>query len=318
MLLEKLMADPHISSLCKEQHVRKGQLILRQGEVTPGLFVITSGSCQLYSHIPGEKRPINLAQRKTGEFFGEISFIDQSLVVNNVKALSNMTVTLFPSELLSSLSQLYPDKALAFLEPIVALTGERIRGCVDSMLKERFLLPYLSRPEKLQLGKIKIITKPLENPNLAISNLVQLPLFQLNHHQAIDTLASLFDFVQCKRNQILYQQGDDEQHTYYVISGALQTYIRSKQTYSRLSVVGPSGIVGLVDFFGHRPREVGCMVREDAILLRINWQQIEKLKAIDSILAQKLLVFLNKQITKPFYRFFMHYMQTKSISKLFS
>jgi CRP/FNR family transcriptional regulator, cyclic AMP receptor protein len=100
-----------------------GQRIARQGEVETGFFMIVSGRVSIVRD--GEV----LAHLGPGEFFGELSLIDQQPRIASVTADEATTCLAVPSWEFGNLLQARPELALAVLKAVVrrlrALPSER-------------------------------------------------------------------------------------------------------------------------------------------------------------------------------------------------
>ena len=66
---------------------QKDQIVLMEGEVTFGLFQIASGSVRIEKNTPGGK--IVVAHLATGEIFGEMSLLQATTEVEDLRAVLN-------------------------------------------------------------------------------------------------------------------------------------------------------------------------------------------------------------------------------------
>lgn len=121
------LSDESMSALADatgEQDFAPGRFIVRQGQVGTGLYVIVSGSVKV---LRGSDE---LATLGTGEFFGELSVIDQEPRNASVQAAQQTVVLALASWDLLSLLEKDPALALNLIRGLVArirATGEQHR-----------------------------------------------------------------------------------------------------------------------------------------------------------------------------------------------
>lgn len=114
-LFEGISADSlaRLADFAGEQEFAPGQYVVRQGQVGTGLYVIVGGSVRV---LRGSDELATLGQ---GDFFGELSVIDQQPRNASVQATETTTVLAIASWDL-----------LALLEQDAALALNLIRGLV--------------------------------------------------------------------------------------------------------------------------------------------------------------------------------------------
>lgn len=114
-LFEGISADSlaRLADAAGEQEFAPGQYVVRQGQVGTGLYVIVGGSVRV---LRGSDELATLGQ---GDFFGELSVIDQQPRNASVQAIETTTVLAIASWDL-----------LALLEQDAALALNLIRGLV--------------------------------------------------------------------------------------------------------------------------------------------------------------------------------------------
>lgn len=313
-----LLEDPDISRMMMPIHAQKGDIILKQGYTTQGLYFITKGRCQLITRIPGERVPIKVATRGPGEVFAEVSFIDQSPMMASVKALSDMQLQLIPNDVLLGLKLVNPGKALKLIKPLALLTCHRIRLSIENLYRENLMLPSISNAHLLQRKPLRKISNANKEPKLALFNLFQLPFFEHIQQECLQGLLKYLKFYRVKKNRILYLTNEHDFSMYYVISGALQTFIHCHDTMSKLSVSGPGGFTGLMGFLDKKPRATSCMTREDSVLLKMNPKDFDPIyQNFSPLTGDQIMLHTHQEVTVSFNRYTMHYLQTKSVYHLF-
>jgi CRP-like cAMP-binding protein len=84
-----------------------GTVIIRQGDVGRGLFLLLSGQVEVTREEAGQR--VVLATLNSGDVFGEISLIEQSTTTATVTAVRNSTVLFLSRELFERLVQGVPE-----------------------------------------------------------------------------------------------------------------------------------------------------------------------------------------------------------------
>ncbi|MEP7379785.1 MAG: cyclic nucleotide-binding domain-containing protein [Chloroflexota bacterium] len=112
-----------LAEVSGEQEFGAGQFIVRQGQVGTGLYVILSGSVKV---LRGSDELIRL---RKGDFFGELSVIDQQPRNASVEAAEPTAVLALASWDLFELLEGDPQLALNLIKGLVA----RVRLAVDEI-----------------------------------------------------------------------------------------------------------------------------------------------------------------------------------------
>jgi len=110
-----------LAAVTGEQDFSQGQFIVRQGQVGTGLYVILSGSVKVLRG--GDE----LTREREGEFFGELSVIDQKPRNASIEAAEPTEVLALASWDLLALLETDPQLALNMIKGLVA----RVRLAVD-------------------------------------------------------------------------------------------------------------------------------------------------------------------------------------------
>lgn len=108
-----------------------GDVVLREGSPTPGIFVLRSGRVLI------EKRPTGQAQHVAtlvpGEVFGEVSFIDNHPASATVIALDACEVDILDKTDVHSLLASVPGLSSRFYQSLAVKLAERLRTTTDNL-----------------------------------------------------------------------------------------------------------------------------------------------------------------------------------------
>ena len=104
-----------------EKTFKKGEIIIKEGEVGKTLFFINEGKAGVYVDY-GKKNPFRLGFVEAGEFFGEMAILEAYPRSATVVAERNISVIEIPGDDMNSFFSENPDQIIALMK----LLGSRI------------------------------------------------------------------------------------------------------------------------------------------------------------------------------------------------
>jgi CRP-like cAMP-binding protein len=119
-----------IGSLLKEREYKKGEIIVKQGDEGVGLFIIKNGKVKVSKTIASGK-VIDIAVHSDGEYFGELSMLDNKPRTATVTALEDTTTLIMTYWEFKALLESKPEIALYILPVLV----ERFRETNEQLLE---------------------------------------------------------------------------------------------------------------------------------------------------------------------------------------
>jgi CRP-like cAMP-binding protein len=131
--LFKDIADPELSALgetMEERVLRRGQVLLREGDAGEEMFVVRQGSLVISKAVTGRVEQV-LARIGPGDFFGEMSLFDHAPRSATIQADSDARLLTLDREALRRLIELSPRAAAAFFHALVQVLIERLRASGD-------------------------------------------------------------------------------------------------------------------------------------------------------------------------------------------
>lgn len=118
----------NIAEYCVERSFEKGEMIVKQGNNGIGLYIIVSGRVKVIKQIAsGEK--MDITELGPGEFFGEITVLDNAPRTASVLAVENSTCLVLTAWEFKSQLVVHPEIALKILPVLVKRfreTNERL------------------------------------------------------------------------------------------------------------------------------------------------------------------------------------------------
>lgn len=131
--LFKDIAAPELATLAgslREQPLRQGQVLFREGEIGEEMFVVLRGSIVISKPVTGRVEQV-LARISPGDFFGEMSLFDRSPRSATIQADSDATLLVLDREAMRRLTEQSPRAAAAFFHALVQVFIERLRASGD-------------------------------------------------------------------------------------------------------------------------------------------------------------------------------------------
>ncbi len=113
-------------------HLSTGQILCREGDIGNEMYILLSGSLQVYIYRGGKK--INLATLKIGDFIGEMSLLEEEPRSADVVALETSELLVINKENFEDHMREKPELALQIMKGL----SQRIRvGNEITVEKER-------------------------------------------------------------------------------------------------------------------------------------------------------------------------------------
>ena len=114
----------------REQSLRRGQILFREGDHGDEMFVVRAGSIVISKADTGRVEQV-LARNGPGDFFGEMALFDRSPRSATVQADTDVTLLVLDRAALGRLTEDSPRAAAAFFQALVHVFIERLRASGD-------------------------------------------------------------------------------------------------------------------------------------------------------------------------------------------
>lgn len=257
-----------------------GNVIVKQGTIANGLYIILEGTAINTAKILGEGFT-KLSTLGHGNFIGEVSIIDQRPSTISTVATSEMICLFITDEYLEMLSLLHHQIYYQLKRAIANEIYEYLRHFHKQI---REIMQQTDMVTRSLFGEvIKSLHKPVllnvEETEFYISQLPEMELFHYFTKEEKMELLKYFELVKAPVETTLIQEDSIDSTFYIVLFGAIQSNIIHDNKVAKLSVLGPleifSGISILDD---SSPSIIQYMTCERAILLRISQDNIALLQ----------------------------------------
>lgn len=142
--------EPHDLALIEQRMVRrtypKHTIILSEGDSSDSLYVILSGKVKVYLNDESGKEAI-INYQEAGEYFGELSLIDDSKRSASIMTMERSTMVIMPKQVFHEVLKSNPDIAIHLLKDMV----HRVRTLTDE-IKSLALSDVYGRLSKMLLS----------------------------------------------------------------------------------------------------------------------------------------------------------------------
>lgn len=129
-------------ALSDQRSAEAGEVIVRQDEVGDCMYLMVCGQARVVHHKDGDY--IELARLKAGDFFGELSLVDQGPRSADVQALEPCCLLRIDHGSVSALAGVYPTAAFKFLIAIGRILVGRLR-CSNQRYIDSLLFPSAAK-----------------------------------------------------------------------------------------------------------------------------------------------------------------------------
>lgn len=129
VVLFRDIADPDLAAVwprLAERRLRKGEVLLREGDAGTEMFFIRSGEVIISKHVKGRVEQV-LARLGEGDFFGEMSLFDRLPRSATIQADSDVVLLGLDADNLDRLIEQSPRAATAFFYQLVQVFIKRLR-----------------------------------------------------------------------------------------------------------------------------------------------------------------------------------------------
>lgn len=99
------------------------------------------------------------------------------------------------------------------------------------------------------------------------------------------------------KGQMIYWQGEQPHHFYYLVSGSVRSFLSSPEGDERILTIHRSGdLMGEASFFDQYPRVSSAMALEDSLVVSIDQQRLDQIFMEHPQLAQPMLRYLARTV----------------------
>lgn len=250
----------------EEKTFRKGEIIIKEGDVGKTLFYVQEGKAGVYVDY-GKKNPFRLGFIEAGEFFGEMAILEAYPRSATVVAERNIVVTEIPGDDMNSFFAENPDLIVVLMK----LLGKRIETMSADYIESQVLLKQLRDADE---GKKKSLFSKIKK---------HMDMYQSNKNQLTEPSKDLLskeleayknvssgELKSLNKGMFIFREGKDEKCMYILHSGRVGIYnnyrSREEVLLSELDAVSFFGEMGIIS---DEPRAATAVVESSGVSVEV-------------------------------------------------
>lgn len=220
------------------------QHILRQGKPGTGFFIIIDGEVRVCVNMLGQGI-IELRKLKRGDFFGEVSLLEDSPCTATVTATTNLCCFFISKQCFDAFFIVKPDIRYLINRSLIEEVIKRQGQMKDKIAK-------LIQKQSIERHSIAALNRGVhEDFNLTISKyrvkefdyLYKLPVFKLFSKKEFSELMERAKHIVLNKHTDLINLNASQSSLYFIINGSVQLNIISQGKNSRFAVLGPNTLI---------------------------------------------------------------------------
>ncbi len=242
-----------------------GELILKQGGKSGGLYLVLDGKVTLCARIVGEGNA-KLAMLTQGRIFGGSSVISQGPHPTSVFAETAVQCLFIPEEFLEMLAVFYPGMRHKIMRELAIHIGERITILTEKISKDISGADMIKRPIFSEMIKSLSKPSPLQEAELQEEELQK--VFSI---LSLDEMLSYGSLIKTTSQSTLIQEGEGEVCCYLVLKGAVQSSLVKQNKLAKISILGPLSLFCPLTLINpEAPSLIQYASYERAVLLKLD------------------------------------------------
>ncbi|WP_133127289.1 Crp/Fnr family transcriptional regulator [Legionella nagasakiensis] len=247
------------------------EIIIQQGKLIEGFYLIVEGQVNLIARILGESIK-KIETLGSGDFIGETCFIEKSPCTTSAVAQERVECLHITSIYFELLATYFPETKYKILKAISIQICRRLKRIHDKASA------FISHSDMVTLSLfgrvIHTLTQPKSLGSLHCESNQELLKEKLLFHELTeDDFNVLFThtiFLEAPKDCILIHEEEKNPSCFVVLHGAVQSSIMQDKKLAKLSVIGPGSLFASIACIDHDSDfTITFMTCEAAVLLKI-------------------------------------------------
>ncbi len=284
---------------CKIVSFAPNEIIIKQGNENNKMYFIIEGEAIALARVLG-KGMIPISNLTEGDFFGEISLIEQEVCTETVIAEKNIQCIVMTSHYFDTLSLIFPDIKYKITRSILEIICERMHRVFDK-IKERLDKSVISSWYSFnEMTQSYIKTKSIAFSDLSIDQeqLYEIEIFTQFNNKDFNELLNYAKLVSAGTKHTLMYKDDQDTSSYIIIHGALEASIIKDDKRVKLAILSPGDLFGGITYCTGYPTAISYSTRERTILLEFKASQLKKLKKNNILVWYQYYNLISHSIVK--------------------
>ncbi len=253
-----------------------GELIIKQGTKSAGIYLILEGRVTIAGQIVGEGIS-NLASLLPGRLFGGSSLILKDRHATSMLAEKETKCLLIPEKFFELLSLFYPSTKYKIMCELAANASQRIKTLTAKISE------FMLNTEMTKRSIFGEVIKSLSKPTAITLEEVGMDLQEWQAVFAAASFDDLFcqgDLIKTTNHCTLISAGEERASCFFVLKGAVQSSLIKQNKVAKISILGPLSLFCPLVFIdeGSTQSLVNYTTCERTILLKFEKAQLDEIQ----------------------------------------
>lgn len=255
-----------------------GDVIVRQGKILSGMYVIINGIALVTAKVLGEGGTY-IATLKHGNLAGEVSLIEKNPSAITIIASTKVNCLLISNNYFSILELIFPETKFKLSWAIANEVGMRIKNVYER------IITFISQNEMIVRSVFQEVIKSFTKPTSVrlseneIATLRQESLFKDFNDEIFELLLQHSEVYRAPKNCTLINEEDHDETCYIVLRGAVQSSIIKNNKIAKLSVIGPTRLIANLAIASNTFTSIAnYSTCERSLLLKISAANLKKIQ----------------------------------------
>lgn len=252
-------------SIARDVAFRKGERLVRQGELSRGAFVIREGEVQAEVALPGGGT-LAVSELRAGDMFGEMALIEHGVCMASVVAQTDVAGWFIARDDFRAMVAGRDSAARDTQRAITGVLAQKLRAATARLLEHRAAEDRPATPAKpLARGRPSFDWKPF---------LPILPFFECFDPNGVEDLIHGCAVFELPRGASLFHAAQAAEAAFVVLRGAVEIVLPAGNVERRITIAGPGELVGYLGVLEGKPHWASARVRESACLMELPAAQL--------------------------------------------
>jgi CRP-like cAMP-binding protein len=261
-------------------HFDENQTILTQGKMGQGLYIVIEGNLNVTIKLLG-KGEIHLATLVPGNFFGEVSLLENEPCTATISTKEKTLCFLFKKKSFDCLYLAFPEIRHHIAQALIE----------EVIIRQRLIITAIKKHTKDFLQyKITLNLYP-DNVGNSILHEVKknelidfLKNFHLNGLTTIHPNPYIINKIEFPNNYIVIQQKQSFQSCFYILRGAVKVGIMTASGFLKFAVIGPQHLICPTSMLDNKPELFVYKAIGTTTLIEIPSLNMNQMKQKDSLM----------------------------------
>ncbi|MCL9685636.1 cyclic nucleotide-binding domain-containing protein [Legionella maioricensis] len=251
------------------------QRILMQGKPGTGLYIIINGEAKVSVNMLGEGN-MELKRLKHGDFFGEVSLLEDSPCTATVTATKQLCCFFISKQCFEAFFLIKPEIRYLINRSLLEEVIKRQQQMSNKISK-------LIQKQSIERHSISALNQGYEGLDLQkyqakeFDYLYNLPVFKVFSKTEFSDLIDHAQRIVMNKHTDLICVNNINSSLYFIISGSLQLNINSKGKKSRFAVLGPNTLICPISSIEKQSEMFHYITNDLVVMLEIPSHYLEQI-----------------------------------------